>query len=340
MAGLSCSLIADKEKRSDVVPLTESEATNLPAQEAAQANADDFDPFAEPPKKAKAKAPPQNEAPPEQEQPERERDEHGRFIPKKPSAPMASASHPRGLAAMARDLGVPDEQIQGMTTEHLDNLVFHLNQQRFTFLENERTRTAQSERQQQPVEEPEPDIGMEEADYDPKLVAAMKKLAKENQALRKEFKQLNEQRISDEQRRRDESIDDAFLSLPANRQAIYGSGRIGALTPAELARRNAVLAIAQHQRGSIKQKIQQADNILYGDHPEQPPAAQPTNGSAYVEEELAKRRESWPNAPVARPTSRASEGEPPSLKKARDSFKKRMREMEDANEDSNDEFPG
>jgi len=263
-----------------------------------------------------------------------ERDEAGRFV-------AAKQTHSLGLAAMAVDLDIPQDEIDRLPSDQLEDLIRYLNKQRFQLLQD---RPAQSGfREQREPEEVPIDLGIpaeEEDRYDPTILKAMKKLAEENRSLKKEFVQIRESAKQREQQHIDEQIDEAFSGL-TDHHAMLGAGALGALSPEELARRNAVLAVAQADtRGSIKQRIQRAVSILYPSSKAAAPAAKPANGEAYAEEELAKRRDQWERAPTARPTSREATPEPPGIRKAKKTFLSKVREMQDVSESANDEFPG
>ena len=74
---------------------------------------------------------PAPEPPPAGEQsaeaPPRDRDEKGRFLPKPPE--LSQPKHSKYLLRLATDLGVSEEDIASSSTEHLEELVYHLNRQ-------------------------------------------------------------------------------------------------------------------------------------------------------------------------------------------------------------------
>ena len=243
---------------------------------------------------------------------DRQRDEAGRFLPK-------TYTHSKRLSRMAADLGIPQDEIEHTPSENLDDLVYYLNEQRLQLLQESRmTRQGEAAPQQaapaKPVEE-EPDLGINEEDFDPRIYGVLKKLAQENASLKKEIGGIHQSNKTREQQQLDFAFDQAFAALSPAQQEFFGKGRLGKLTPEQFSRRQAAVAVAKGDpRGIVD-----AANILSPSAGTPAPAA-PTNGQSYVDETLAKRRTQWAEGGVAKPTNREGSPEPKGVAKAKKAF--------------------
>lgn len=234
----------------------------------------------------------------------------------------AKPNHPEALVRLAEDLGISSEEIETSSPEGLALAIRHIF----------RTTTAKQPEPKAETPEPEPeiDLGLDESQYEPGLIGAMKKLARENAkelkavtAKLEEYEKREQARDIEEKNRR---IDGAFESLGPDFEAHFGKGsarELGRESP-ELARRFAVLSFANQMKGDapLEKKLQKAANLLYQPSPKQQATTPP---AAEVEKILAQRRGEWAEGGVARPTHRESKELPKGPTRAKQTFNRELK---------------
>jgi len=230
---------------------------------------------------------------------------------------------------MAFDYGIPDAEINDMSPAELERSVFHMHR----LAQNLRRDNDRQQIMQQATEpkfdqnliarEPgtetprdpgvDEELGFDPTEYDPHIVGALKRLAKEN----KELRGLVGQVVQREQFRQNvevgNRIDKAFFSLGEAFKPYFGDLPMAQMTKADAEghRRMAVLKVVEgmaKEPGTLEQKISKAAKLLYPTTAPEPrqtrtePPAQ-TNGTRISPEE-------WEAARVARPTHRGGAPEP------------------------------
>lgn len=248
--------------------------------------------------------------------------------PAEPAAPK----HSGRLVRMARDLGLSDEEINSTPTEQLDDIVYHLNRQALqSAREASRTETfhqSQDRRaapQEEPVAPEAPDeygLDLDESQYAPGLVRALKEVAgkskREIEALQKQVRSLEEREKNRQQESVTRQLDRLFEK--ADKPTLFGKGgrhELAAEGP-EYMRRIAVLsAMDRMKEGTLAEKFQRAVTMLYGQAPQ---PSEPANGN-----QLSDQQKRWNDAALAKPTQRQSE-EPKGEAKALKSAARYMRE--------------
>lgn len=273
------------------------------------------------------------------------------------AAPAARPKHSRITLRQATDLGVPQELVDSSTPEQLDEYVYLLNRQRLEF-SLERDRLGAADRpaggKKEPGRAPAPaatpeegegdiDLGLDEEQYDPGLISAIKKVAgtlrQENRQLRQQVEALvtsERARVTETQ---NQTIDRLFRELGPTHEATFGRGsrlEVGAASP-EFSRRMAVLALVERMtEGTLPERFQRAVTTLFGDGKAVAPAAAPAVPAA--QPGLAER---WAQGGTARPTHRTT-AEPPGERKAVATAGRIMREngLISDGDLSEDDFPG
>ena len=280
----------------------------------------------------------------------RERDPAtGRFVTPPEAAP---SPHSPRLVRMAKDLGLDDGEINSIPAERLDEIVYHLNKQALSQARTssiERTLAGATERplaSQQPdpaaaaVVPADDDLGLDEAQYDPGLLKAFKKLQDAGQASAKKIKELEGQLQQVTQRqaaRANETmanrIDRAFVKHKAH----VGEGRGAELAEGsrEYQRRIAILTMVDRDKGkgSLEAKIDKAVSDLYGEARRPPVTVLP--------DPLEARRQAWNDGTLARPTQRQPSDLPNGSRKAERSVAAALAEMgvaEESGEAGADDF--
>jgi hypothetical protein len=227
--------------------------------------------------------------------------------------------HPEALALLAADLGISQDEIDAATSDGLAMAIRHVM----------RANAQKTEPKAEAEAEPDIDLGLDESQYEPGLIGAMKKLARESakeiKALKEELGQVRESekaRVSQENARR---VDRVFESLGPDFESHFGKGPGLELAPesAELARRVSVLNFARQMKGDkpFDQKVKTAAGLLF------PAAPKPTPPAADIEKILKDRQGEWQNGGVAKPTHRDTKELPKGPSKAKQTF---MREAKAA----------
>lgn len=242
-----------------------------------------------------------------------------------PAKPDPLAKLPSYLVEQARDFGFSDDEIGEMSVNVLGKTINQMHRQQHA-LRNSFARERQISDGQvrapepKPPEEPDVDLGIDnEADYDPKLLGALKKLARANRdevkALKGELAQRDMRDRERGNRRSVAMIDAAFAALPEY-EKIFGKGpgtQLGSDKP-EMRRRIAVLRMANVDKSEIvsvaelKAQIKQATEDLY---PSSfiSPEADPYAAADKKPEKNGKAKpriteEEWADGALARPTQR------------------------------------
>jgi hypothetical protein len=208
-------------------------------------------------------------------------------------------------------------------------------------------------RQPEPVPEAKPDefdLGIDnEADYDPKLIGALKKLGgtrKEIDDLKKQLAQRDSRDFERDTRRTAAMIDAAFAAMPEY-EKIFGKGagsELGTDKP-EMQRRIAVLRqanIDMREIGSVGQlraRLKAATDLIYPASMLTKPAnpydvaetPKPANGKA---DKSRITPEEWDAAALARPTQRKGKELPKGDALAVAELTKKMRESSEVIPDS------
>ncbi len=273
----------------------------------------------------------------------RDRDpETGRFLPLTAPEPTRP-KHSRRLVQMATDLGIPQAEIDSTPNEALEDTVYHLHRQAMAHTEHLRRTSVpdQAPPSGQPVglgepaapprPEEEPDLGLDPALYDGPLLQVLKNQAKQIQALQTQLSQQERARANETLAER---IDRSF----ERHHTHLGKGSKSDMKAdsSEYLRRMAVLALVDRlgeKGGSLEARIDKAVETLYGEA-KAPPEHVPAGGPS---DELAKRRDVWNNAAVARPTQRAGLPEPKGSKRAEKAVAQHLRDQGISLEDMTEE---
>lgn len=230
----------------------------------------------------------------------------------------ATPQHPSYLLRQAADLGIPQEDIEAASTDQLGQLVYHLSRQALS-----RGSTAAPAPVPQP-EEVDYDLGLKDEDYDPALLGAMKKLARDHAKQLKEIRaELDGYKQADQQRQTNERYDSINSAIDK-----LGDARLGqtdALTAGspEITRRRAIYneaCLLAGEGASLRQQLARLDEArknLFGDTAPTPTADPP---------ELEQRRKEWAEAPLAHPTQRTAKELPKGIVKAKQTFRAKVRE--------------
>lgn len=262
--------------------------------------------------------PPKGETP----EPEKARGEDGRFLPASepprrgwdgkplPSETPPQYKHSRRLAAMARDMGIPEDEIASTPTEQLDDTVYHLFRQRREMANrNQRTDpdAPATPAHQEPAEDHLDLPGAE--DFDPRLTGFLKRQAAELKSLKAQLADTAQR----EQGRAQESMGDRIDRYfdEEKDEGRFGKGGRRSLTAdsPEFLRRMAVLqAMDKMREGTEAQRFKKAMTLIYG--------SSKASSSKDPEDELEKRKRDWEEGAVAQPTHRNGAAEPKGVKRA------------------------
>lgn len=263
--------------------------------------------------------------------------------PEPEPAPKAEKpNHPSYLLRMATDLGMSDDEVAGMDTERLGEVVHHLNAQiRKTDRENARAQAVETAKEPKPAPpvEDEDEWGtdpegnkLSEKDYFPavaKTIKTQKQHEKELKELREKLARFEQQEIVRQNETAAERIDREFSRH--EKHLGKGRGREMDNNSSEFQRRVAVLSLVDRDKSKdqLGAKIDRAVKLLYGEsEPEPEPRA---NGRI--------SKEDWDAAAVVRPTKRRSEDDPPGRKKAERSVAKALKEAGNDGVPEADDFP-
>jgi hypothetical protein len=230
-----------------------------------------------------------------------------------PSSPATSPApqHSPRLLRRARDLGLADEDVAGMSSDQLDDTLYLMERQarQMSRRSPEEIVTERSV-ERTPEPEPEADLGLDE-DVDPRIAAALKKLHKENADLKKHIASRDQQQQQTVAQRAIATADRFFNE----NQAVYGKGTAHDMVPGSkfAKKRNAIYqaAVDDGTAGSFHEKLQRAHADMFG---ETKPAEEVVPPA--IQQRLDKRTEEWSEAGLARPTARKGAPEPNGPKKA------------------------
>jgi hypothetical protein len=268
--------------------------------------------------------------------------ELGDTAPAAPAAPAASqsvaeapAKDPRTgrfvsrVRGLARDLGMSDEEIDGYDSHELKDLVQMAQTERLFRQRESATLGALDRPAGAPTLPATPgagaggpgSLGLNEEDYDPGLMALLRRQQEELTSLRQQVAQVQGFHHAQVQGSVQARCDHAF----ARHKAHLGEARYHELKPDDphLLRRRAVLQLVDAMKsGTLEERIDRAVQTLYGTTPAAAPAATTAPvgnpppvapASAAPDEGYA---EAWRNGALARPTHRAGAAEPPGPEKA------------------------
>lgn len=262
--------------------------------------------------------------------------------PRNPNGTFAKPTHQHSsrVVRMATDFGMSEDEIAASPPEVLDEVVLRLHQQQQKlFREHSISTSMERGRESQPKAsgdvQPESreasaetsDLGFDTTDYDPHLIATLKKLTQDNADLRKRLDAVQGGLQASARASVTEQCDRAF----AKHDAFLGKGgwnEIGQ-DSAEMIRRKAVLKLVDDmpQKGTLEARIDKAVATLFGSATNtRPPTA-------------AVTEEAWRQGGTARPTHRKS-SEPAGTKKAEKAVAEKLAEMNgiEREPESADEF--
>ena len=220
----------------------------------------------------------------------------GRFVATK-------HTHSRRLTQMALDLGLAQQTIDETPTEHLDDLVYHLNSKVIALHEQFRRETPREYPRQAaapalPTPEPEPEIDPE---VHPSIAAELMRLREKTRkldAMEQEFGQLRQREQVREQQSTTDRLDTWFARQA---DALLGQGRAHELRPDsdEFQDRMSLIrrAEADSSPGTLEQKMDRAYKRFKERFGAKPPAEPEPTATRYSPEEYAA-------AGLARPTRR------------------------------------
>jgi len=325
-----------------ILPAAPEAATQAPARTANQTFVDQYeiDPPEAPEALPDASEPDTNAVPaPGPVSAPRERDPAtGRCLA--PAEAVPSQHSPR-LVRMAKDLGLDDGEINSIPADRIEDIVYHLNKQALAQARShsiERTLAGATERnivnQQSdpvaPAAKPadEFDLGIDEAQYDPGLIAAIKKMGKSQDARIKELESQVSAVTQREVVRANETTADRIDRAFSKHETHLGKGKGRELAEEsrDYQRRIAILAMVDRDKGkgSLESKIDHAVTNLYG---APAPAAPAKPAAAADDPELETRRRDWNNGGLARPTQRQPSDMPNGTRKAEKSVAAQLKEM-------------
>jgi hypothetical protein len=270
----------------------------------------------------------------------------GRFV--KPDEAAAQSPHSPRLVRMAKDLGLDDGEIASFPVDRLEEVVYHLNKQALSQARQssiERTIAGATERglggQQPdpsapaaattPAATEDFDLGIDETQYDPGLIAAIKKMGAAQEKKIKDLESRLEQVNQREAVRANETmanrIDRAFTKHETHLGK--GKGRELEEDSRDYQRRIAVLAMVDRNKSkqSLEAKIDLAVKNLYGE-PAAAPARKPATVLNQDDDGLEDRRREWANGGLARPTQRQPSDLPNGTRKAEKSVAAKLAELD------------
>lgn len=268
---------------------------------------------------------------------DRPRNPDGTFKAKGPA-------HPSWLVEQARELGMVDDEDLDIPTQTLSRWVNARLRERVQYQDQylrERTlsegqvRNLEPERPKPPAED-DIDLGIDEAQYDPGIIAAMKRLALSSQKRIKDLEtklaQTEQREQAREQTERERHIDGLFDRLGKPYEKLFGSGPMNTIQDqGQRARRIAALQAAIDPKTKQIGNLSQAAKILFGDGEQAAPAgdlgayedpAKPTaNGAPRI------TPEQWANGGVAAPTQRIAKELPPGDARAVKNLTEKLRQQ-------------
>jgi len=270
--------------------------------------------------------------------------------PRNPDGTFAKVpKHEAYLVQQAEEFGYGPEDIEELSPQALRRVITqHRNHQRLIADQFSKQHAIDQNKVHVPVEAPKTedddiDLGLDEAQYDPQLVAAMKKLARSQSQEVKSLKaQLAERDQRDQQReglRLESIIDGAFSSMGDKFEKIFGKGAgrdVSQKDQAGYRRRLAVLRDAQINvqnmtPAQIKAKIRESVELMYPDTQEAYGEVVKQGASNDAPSRITP--EQWANGTVAKPTQRKGE-EPKGDAKAIRNLTARMKESSEVMPDS------
>lgn len=291
------------------------------------------------------------------EKPDRERRPDGTFLPAGSQAQTPTPpKHPGYLVEFAKEFGFSDEDLAATSTEDLGRNVAILrsrDQARHQQLMTEFRVTNQPAAAPPPPPAPEPEpevnLGIDESQYSPEIVALVKKVAgdgvKENRRLQKELHEVRQQTAQMQQTATANHLDAAF-DLVEGFDHVYGKGSGSELElsdPVSINHRiDTIKAVAHINKidpyrisaKALAKKIQDYSDGLYKSNKPAaaaPPAHDPYAGAGTTEEGNghAKRftAEQWAAAGTSKPTARVAASEPDGTDKAVAAVAARQREL-------------
>ncbi len=295
------------------------------------------------------------------EKPSRERAADGTFLPagSQPKPPQTPKhDHPGYLVEFAKDFGFTDEEIASTPTETLGRNVAILRKrdearqkQIMSEFAVSNVRPAQPPAPPPPPEpEPEINLGIDESQYSPEMVALVKKIGvdgmKENRRLRAELEQVKTQQAQIQQTATANHLDSAF-DLVDGFDHVYGKGsgtELEQTDPISISRRIETIKAVAHtfqvnpyrlSPKALAAKIQAYSDGIYKSNkpaaPAKPAEHDPYAGAVPTPDGNghAKRftEEQWAAAGSAKPTARAGGSEPDPTQKAVEAVAARQREQ-------------
>lgn len=215
-----------------------------------------------------------------QEPAPRPRGPDGKFVSAPEDGPAAH-KHSKQTLRLAKDLDLPQSEIDGNSPEVLDKLVYHLSRKQAE-LDREHSRQTLAQRSASTAPDPKPsapveeDLGFDTSEYDENLIRFMRQMKKENQELKEQIGKLTGHLVEKEETTNAARIDRFFASR--NNDARYGAGAAQQMDVASQAfrRRMAVLNEARQLAGDkatpdqIIAKLPEAERNIYGDSEPQP----------------------------------------------------------------------
>ena len=273
--------------------------------------------------------------------------------PRNPDGTFAKIpKHEAFLVQQAEEYGYSSEDIDEMSPAALRRVITqHRNHQRLLTEQFTKQYSLDQNKVRQPVEAPKPpeedtiDLGLDENQYDPQLIQAMKKLAGARNAEIKELRQkLDERDQRDQQReglRLESIIDNAFSSLGDKFEKVFGRGAgrdVSQNDQAGYRRRLAVLRDAQINAqnmtpAQIKAKIRDSVELMFPGTAEAYAEVTQQGGPNGPASAPRITPEQWANGAVAKPTQRRGE-EPKGDAKAIKNLTARMKEASEVMPDS------
>lgn len=251
--------------------------------------------------------------------------------------------HPSYLAKMAESHGISREEMDSMPTDFLGEMVDRLHRQQQRLSQEFATAKQLGQPRQQPAAAPPPvleeeaiDLGINEEDYAPEFVTAMKKVAshgnKKLKALEEKLQQYEQRDLARQQETFNQMVDRRF-NEDASLAKVFGKGTIGEIKSSNqkaAARRLEVVKLVDALRMGGDQRsfdeifdeakafklsswkvTPSMDGVI-------PPAPAPEVPA------LTQQQKDWLAASTQKPTSRVAGQEPPGVKKARSSVAKAL----------------
>lgn len=244
--------------------------------------------------------------------------------------------HPARLTALAADLGIPAEDIDGLETPDLERVVSYTARQalRMQRVDSANQRTILNSVDKN-LGQPQPAPPPVEVDHlaelsetlDPRLFKVLSDLRAENARLKgveARVETIDQRDNARQMQSSAEIIDEAFAALGPTYERFVGKGNAvdGDLQQEDLQRRLAILqqtgldVTKPMGRRQAMTAIQKAATLLYGTVTAAAPKTAPNPYAPAEPEPLQARRKEWQEGGVAKPTQRTSAPEPPGRKRA------------------------